>query len=138
MFALIYVSMSKQFYFKQFSLAQVRSLVLFEPLIGPYQVLPLWGRVDLRAMAMKRYSAFPKAPALLEPHYQIVKCYIQDTRWGSYPLQRCSRCILLPQPTGLYLFSVYSCCCCCCCCYCWGGGGGGGGGMILLLLLLLL
>ena len=33
-------------------------------------------------MAMKGYSAFPKAPALLEPHHQIVYCHIQDTRWG--------------------------------------------------------
>ena len=31
----------------------------------------------------------------------LVYCQIQDTRWGSLtPLQRCSRCILLPQPTG--------------------------------------
>ena len=30
-------------------------------------------------MTMKGYSAFPKAPALLEPHDQIVQCYIQDT-----------------------------------------------------------
>ena len=29
-------------------------------------------RVYLRVMAMKRYSAFPKAPASLEPHHQIV------------------------------------------------------------------
>ena len=28
--------------------------------------------VDLRAMTIKGYSAFPKAPALLEPRYQIV------------------------------------------------------------------
>ena len=35
---------------------------------------------------MKGYFAFPKAPALLEPHHQIVYCHIQDTRWGgSYP-----------------------------------------------------
>ena len=47
-------------------------LVLFNPYIGPYQVLPLQARVDLGAMAMKGYSAFPKAPALLEPHHQIV------------------------------------------------------------------
>ena len=47
-------------------------LVLFNPKIGPYQVLPLRARVDLGAMAMKGYSAFPKAPALLEPHHQIV------------------------------------------------------------------
>ena len=39
-------------------------------------------------MAMKGYSAFPKAPALLEAHHQIVKCYTQDTCFwvgGSYP-----------------------------------------------------
>ena len=50
-------------------------------------MLPLWARVDLGAMAMKGYSTFPKAPALLEPHHQIVLCHIQNTRWGggSYP-----------------------------------------------------
>ena len=26
---------------------------------------------------MKGYSAFPKAPALLKPHYQIVQCHMQ-------------------------------------------------------------
>ena len=45
-------------------------------------MLPLWARVDLETMAMKEYSTFPKAPALLEPHHQIVQCHIQDTRWG--------------------------------------------------------
>ena len=35
---------------------------------------------------MEGCSEFPKASALLEPHHQIVKCHIQDTRWGgSYP-----------------------------------------------------
>ena len=48
-------------------------LVLFNPLMGSYQVLPFRARVDLRAMAMKGYSAFPKAPASLEPHHQIVE-----------------------------------------------------------------
>ena len=43
--------------------------VLFNPKIGPYQVLPLQARVDL---AMNEHSAFPKAPALFEPHHQIV------------------------------------------------------------------
>ena len=47
-------------------------LVLFNPLIGPNQVLPFRARVDQGAMAMKRWSAFPKAPASLEPHHQIV------------------------------------------------------------------
>ena len=39
------------------------NLVLFNPLIGLCQVLPLLARVDLGAMAMKGYSAFPKSPA---------------------------------------------------------------------------
>ena len=34
-------------------------------------MLPLQARVDLGAMAMKGYSAFPKAPALLEPFIAI-------------------------------------------------------------------
>ena len=42
------------------------------PLIKPYQVLPVGDRVDLGAMAMKGYSTFPKAPVSLEPHHQIV------------------------------------------------------------------
>ena len=46
--------------------------ILFNPLIGPYQELSLRARVDLEAMAMKRYSAFLNAPALLGTHHQIV------------------------------------------------------------------
>ena len=77
-------------------------LVLFNPYIGPYQVLPLQARMDLGVMAMKEYST-SQVPALLKPHHQIV-CHIQDTRWGGglIPLQRSSRCILQPQPTGQY------------------------------------
>ena len=63
--------MLKQFYFKQFNLAKVYSLVQFDPKIGPYQVLPLWASVDVGAMAIMEYSVFPKAPVLLEPHNQI-------------------------------------------------------------------
>ena len=48
------------------------SLVLFESYIGPYQVLPLRGIGNQREMAIRGYSAFPKAPALLEPHHKIV------------------------------------------------------------------
>ena len=49
-----------------------QSLVLFNPQIGSYQVLPFRARVDLGAMAMKGYYTFLKATALLEPHPQIV------------------------------------------------------------------
>ena len=38
--------------------------------MGPYQVLPLQTRVDLGAMAMKGYSAFPNA-SVLELHHQL-------------------------------------------------------------------
>ena len=57
-------------------------LILFNPEINPYQELQLWARVDLGVMAMKGYSAFPKALALLEPHHQIVYYHIQDTPCG--------------------------------------------------------
>ena len=66
-------------------------------------MLPLWARVDLGAMAMKEYFAFPKAPTFQEPHHQIVYCHIQNIRCGVgglATLQRKSRCILQPQPTG--------------------------------------
>ena len=47
-------------------------LILFNPSIGLNQMLPCRARVDLGAMAIKGYPAFLKAPALLEPHHQIV------------------------------------------------------------------
>ena len=62
---------------------------ILDPLIGPYQELILQTRVDLGAMAMKEYFAFPKATSLLKPHHQIVKSYKQDIRWvGVSPLCR--------------------------------------------------
>ena len=49
-------------------------------------MLPLWARVDLGEMATKEYSAFPIAPALLEPHHQIVQCHNLGHSWvGGYP-----------------------------------------------------
>ena len=33
-------------------------------------------------MVMKGYSTFPKTPALLKTHHQIVCYHIQDTCWG--------------------------------------------------------
>ena len=55
-------------------------------------MLPFQARVDLGAMATKGCSAFPKAPASLEPH--------NHSLGGLTPLQRYCRCILQPQPTG--------------------------------------
>ena len=84
--------------------------------MGPYQVPLRRARVDLETMAMKGCSVFPKAPALLEPHHQIVSCHIRTLVWAEAftLLQRCSRCILQPQPTGqcdrgliVVLYSVF-------------------------------
>ena len=64
-------------------------LVLFNPWIWPYQVVPFQARMDLGTMAMKGCSAFSKAPSSLEPHHQIVLCHIHDIRWGGVlPLGR--------------------------------------------------
>ena len=63
-------------------------IVLFDPQLGPYHVLSLRAKLNLGAMAMKGYSVFPKAPALLEPHQKIVSCQIRDTSWGALPLCR--------------------------------------------------
>ena len=32
-------------------------------------------------MAVKEYSALPKAPILLETHYLVVECHIKDIHW---------------------------------------------------------
>ena len=68
-------------------------------------MLPLQARVNQGAMAMTGYSAFPKAPTLLEPHHQIVSCHNQDTRWvGGVVLPVCRDAVGIfsqPQPTGL-------------------------------------
>ena len=49
----------------QFSISM--KLVLFNPLIGPYQVLPFRARVDLGAMAMKGAPHSPK----LQHHWNL-------------------------------------------------------------------
>ena len=46
-------------------------------------MLPHRARVGLGAMAIKGYSAFPKAPAFLEPPYQI--SYPGHSLGESYP-----------------------------------------------------
>ena len=46
--------------------------VQFNPYVGPLSGATTPVRVDLRAMVIKEYSAFPIAPTSLEPHHQIV------------------------------------------------------------------
>ena len=61
---------------------------------------PFQATVDQVAMAMKGCSVSPKAPALLGPHHQTLVSYPGHSWGGLTPLQRCSECILQPQPTG--------------------------------------
>ena len=70
--------------------------------MGPYKVLPLQASVDLGAMAMKGYTAFPKAPASLNFIIRLFSAISRTMVAGGVltPLQKCSRCILNPQPTG--------------------------------------
>ena len=50
--------------------------LLLDPQIGSYEVLPLRAMVDLAEMAIKGYSAFAKALALLKPRHQSFYCHI--------------------------------------------------------------
>ena len=73
LFKKIQFIIQNHFYFKHFS------LVLFDPYIGPYQVLPHRAKVDLGAMA------FPNAPASLQPYHQIFSVISWIFLKGSYP-----------------------------------------------------
>ena len=53
--------------------------------IEPNPVQPFRNRVDLGAMAIKGYSEFPKSPASLESHHEIVLC---QWVWGVLSLCR--------------------------------------------------
>ena len=75
-------------------------LVLFNPEIGPCQVLPLRDRADFGAMTMKGCPTFLRAPALLEPQHKISVISRTLLGGGLTFLQRNSRCILQAQPTG--------------------------------------
>ena len=88
--------------------------VLFDPEIGPYLALPLRVRVDIEAMPVNGYSAFPKTSVLLEPHHQIQawlqkECYYfvpqsQPDRRHPPSIRRapavaCGKCMLpVPDP----------------------------------------
>ena len=101
----------KQFYSKQFGLVYVHCLLLFDPLFTSIWPLRAW--VDLESVAIKRYSAFPKAPVLLEPQHRsdCLVSYRGYSLWGRTLLHRWSRCILQPQPTGeltVWLISLSS------------------------------
>ena len=56
---------------------------------------------------MKEYSAYLKAPALLEPHHRIILCHIQDTclGWGLTLCRGAIGVFFSPNMTALKEFS---------------------------------
>ena len=103
--------MSKTFLFQTIQFSISMPLVLFNPYIGPYQVLPRRARVDLGAMAMKGCSAFPKAPASLGPHHPIVSCHKLDTHGGGGVLLLCRGAVVIffsPCWLGNFFFACFS------------------------------
>ena len=67
------------------------------------QVLPLRARVDLGAISMKEYSAFPQSSCITGTSLSDCLVSYLGSSFGGRghtPLQRCSRCFLQPLPTG--------------------------------------
>ena len=77
-------------------------LVLFNPLIGPYQVLPCRAILDLGAMAMKGAPYSPKPQDYGDLTIRLFSVIIRTIIGGGdlTRLQRCSQSILQPQLTG--------------------------------------
>ena len=72
------------------------STILVDTLIGLYQVLPFWTRIDVGAMAIKDYSAFLKfsiiteasqSDVLLYPVYSLVRGSFRSTEMQSAGLE---------------------------------------------------
>ena len=74
-FKKIQFSIQKQFHFKQFSLAWVRSFNVRSVLFWAGSIIP--GQRGPESHGIKKYSTFPKAPPLLKPHHQIIQCHIR-------------------------------------------------------------
>ena len=70
-------------------------------------VLPLQARVDLRIMAMKGYSAFPKV--YWNFTIKLFSVHIQDTRWGGAYVSAEKQSVYSTAPanwTGRQLYGI--------------------------------
>ena len=125
LFQTIQLSMQKQFNLKQFSLAYVHSLniktILFQTIQFSIsmQFSSIWpidrtlsgattpGQSGLGVMSVKRYSAFPKAPALLEPHHQIVNVIFRTLNgWRSYPSVEMQSVYSTAPAWAMYIYRI--------------------------------
>ena len=82
------IFLSIQFNMSYFCIVFNCQINLFKPLVGLFQVLPLWVRVNQGTMAMKRYCTLPKDPRLLNHHYHMARRYVQDSLYGFLLLYR--------------------------------------------------
>ena len=87
----------KELYFKQFSSRLFISIWSIDSILSG---APTSGQ---GVIAIKEHSAFPKAPALSS---KFLVSYTGHSLGESFPLHRCSRCILKPQPTGAIYFEI--------------------------------
>ena len=108
--------MIKQFYYKQFILHEsfvctqcINRTVEFDLFIGPYQGVPIRVREELGAMAIKRYTTFPKALALLEPQHHIGQCPIQDRADVFYSTSRLGRTLINHMLLASVLNALFIC-----------------------------
>ena len=70
-------------------------ILLFDSMIWPYQMLPIRTNVDLGAMAVDGYSAFPKLQHYWSLIIRLFSVKYQDAHWGSFTaLPRWNRCIV--------------------------------------------
>ena len=83
--------------------------ILFDSWIESFQVLLFRAKVNLGVMAMKRYSTFPKAQALLELHWRLF-CVISRTIIGeSYPFAKIQLVYSTTPADWAYFCWVYHC-----------------------------
>ena len=78
-------------------------LVLFNTSIGPNQVLPFWARRGPGSNGNEGVLCIPQSSSITgTPPWDCLDSYPGNSLGHLTPLQRCSQCILQPEPTGQY------------------------------------
>ena len=106
--------LSKTFLFQAIQFSQTvhfsisMLLVLVNPYIGSYQVLPLWGQSGPGSDGNEGVLRIPQSSSTAEtsPSDCLVSYPGHSLGGGLTPLQRCSQCILQPQLTGQIIFGL--------------------------------
>ena len=110
----VYTQLNDQtvlFQTNQFSISHLFGLilkcqtVLFDVYIGPYQELPLWGQSGHGSNGNEGVLCIPQSCSITwASALDCLVSYLGHSFGGGgclTPVNRCSRCMLQPQPTGL-------------------------------------